>query len=97
VQLSALQKRIIELSSKLVATDDPNQFKQLASELRMALHEHVSHLRISINDTKKHIVLAATGRFPGDENGNKVVPISTAGRRASSHTEPVAMPKSGTD
>jgi hypothetical protein len=68
VQLSALQKRIIELSSKLVATDDAYQFKQLASELRMALHEHVNRLRIRTNDTKKHIAMAAAGRF--HDNGS---------------------------
>jgi hypothetical protein len=64
---SALQKRIIELSSKLVATDDANQFKQLAAELKLALREHTSSLRLTINDTRKHIAMAAAGKLPDEE------------------------------
>jgi hypothetical protein len=71
VPLSALQKRIIELSSRLVATDDVNQFKQLASELRKALHEHVTNLRLKINDAKKNIALVAAGRPPDDQDSSQ--------------------------
>ncbi len=71
--LSALQKRIIELSSRLVATDDLHQFKQLASELRKALHEHVTHLRLSIDDTKKQIAMAAASKPSTTKTATRVV------------------------
>ena len=51
-----LQKRILELSSSLVATDDADEFRQLASELRNALREHATKLRAIIGETKVNIV-----------------------------------------
>jgi hypothetical protein len=65
---SALQKRIIELSSRLVATDDANQFEYLAAELKQALHEHATYLQVSIDNTRKHIVMAAATKSSGDKS-----------------------------
>jgi hypothetical protein len=74
VPLSALQRRIIELSSRLVCTDDVNQFKELASELRRALHEHIMVLRHKIDDTKNNISLIAAAQFASDQNQEQGAP-----------------------
>jgi hypothetical protein len=59
--LSRLQERIAELSSKAVATDNIEEFAQVASELRMALQEQISNLRGMVEDAKKSI-----RRIPSD-------------------------------
>ena len=53
--LSRLQERIADLSAKVVATDNIDEFTQLASELRMALREQIVQLRDMVDDAKKSI------------------------------------------
>jgi hypothetical protein len=63
VALSPVEKRIIDLSSKIVSTDDPEEFNRIASELKSALHEHAEALRRMIYVAKQRLgapMVAAT-------------------------------------
>jgi len=53
--LSPLQKRIIELSLKVVSTDDVREFNRIASELKSALREHAESLGPVVDETKKRL------------------------------------------
>jgi hypothetical protein len=53
--LSPLQKRIIELSSQIISTEDLTEFKRISSELKPALREHAQHLRSMVEETKKRL------------------------------------------
>jgi hypothetical protein len=53
--LSRLQERIAQLSSSAVATDDIEEFRQIACELKAALREQINHLRGMVDDAKKTI------------------------------------------
>lgn len=53
--LSPLQKRIIELSSQVLSTDDVTEFRRISSELKAALREHAQHLRKMVDETKKRL------------------------------------------
>jgi hypothetical protein len=53
VPLSRLQERIAELSSSVVATDDIEEFQQIAAELKAALRDQINHLRGMVDDAKK--------------------------------------------
>jgi hypothetical protein len=55
VPSTQLQRRIPELSSSLVATENADEFTRLASELREALREHAAKLRAIIGETRTHI------------------------------------------
>jgi DNA topoisomerase VI subunit B len=53
--LSPLQKRILELSSQILSTDDVAEFKRISAELKAALREHAQHLRSMVEETKKRL------------------------------------------
>lgn len=53
--LSPLQKRIIELSSKVVSTDDMEEFNRFAFELKAALRAHAESLRSVVDETKHRL------------------------------------------
>jgi hypothetical protein len=55
VTLSPLQKRIVELSSKVIAAEDPADFAVAAEELRSALREQIAILRGMVHETKQNI------------------------------------------
>jgi hypothetical protein len=55
VPASHLQKRIIDLSSRIVSTNDLEEFNQIASELKSALHEHTESLRRRVDETRKRL------------------------------------------
>jgi sensor histidine kinase regulating citrate/malate metabolism len=55
MRLSPLQKRIIDLSSKIVSTEDADEFERIASELKMALREHAENLRRVVHETKARL------------------------------------------
>jgi hypothetical protein len=56
--LSPLQKRIIELSSTIVSTEDLKEFDRVASELKLALREHAESLRKVVDETKNRLTKA---------------------------------------
>ena len=56
--LSPLQKRIIELSSKIVSTEDLKEFDRVASQLKLALREHAESLRKVVDETKNRLAKA---------------------------------------
>jgi hypothetical protein len=56
VPLSQLQKRIIELSLKIVAIDDFEEFNRTASELKSALREHAESLRSAIEEARNRLM-----------------------------------------
>jgi len=56
---SPVQKRIIELSSSLVSTQDAEEFDRIASELKSVLHEHAANLRKMVSETE---ILLKTNR-----------------------------------
>jgi hypothetical protein len=66
VPLSRLQERIAQLSSSVVATDDIEEFQQIASELKTALREQINHLRGMVDDAKKTIC-----RVPAESGAEK--------------------------
>ena len=73
--LSPVQKRIIDLSSKIVSTDDPEEFNLIASELKSALHEHAEALRRMVYVTKKRLSaqnVAATSESPTKQVNEEV-------------------------
>jgi len=45
MRLSHQQKRISELCSKVIATNDPTEFAQAVAELRVALRAQLDHLK----------------------------------------------------
>ncbi len=47
-----LQKRILELSSKLVSTENGDDFERIASELKAVLHQHAEDLKKMTDETK---------------------------------------------
>jgi hypothetical protein len=55
VPLTRLQKRILELSSRIVSIDDLPEFQRVASELKAALREHAEQLRSMVDETKKRL------------------------------------------
>jgi ABC-type transporter Mla subunit MlaD len=55
VTLSLLQKRIINLSSRIISTDDLEEFDRIASELKSALREHADTLRRTVQETKNRL------------------------------------------
>jgi phosphomevalonate kinase len=57
VPFSELQKRIIDLSSRIVSIDDLEEFNRVASELKSALREHAESLRRTIEETKKRLMV----------------------------------------
>jgi uncharacterized coiled-coil protein SlyX len=69
VSLSPLQKRIIDLSSRIISTDDIEEFNRIASELKAALSEHAEALRRMVQATKKR--LCARSVLVGSENESK--------------------------
>jgi BMFP domain-containing protein YqiC len=48
--------RIIDLSSRVVSTDDLDEFNRIASELRAALREHAQNLRREVEEAKKRLM-----------------------------------------
>ncbi len=50
---SPLQKRIHELSARVIETDNYEEFQRVASELRNALREQVDYLRAMVDEAKK--------------------------------------------
>lgn len=62
--LSPLQKRIIELSSRIVSTDDLEEFNRIAFELKLALREHAENLKRVVDETKKRL---AGGKYCGEK------------------------------
>lgn len=69
--LSPLQKRIIELSSAILATNDVDEFNRMATELKSALHTHIEGLRDMISKAKEQLATndlpSATSDFPKPE------------------------------
>lgn len=53
--LTPLQKRIVELSSKIVSTDNMEEFDRIASELKAALREHAESLRHAVDETRNRL------------------------------------------
>ena len=49
------QKRVSELSSRVVAANDPAEFAQAVSELRGALRAQLTHLRELVYEAKQTI------------------------------------------
>lgn len=49
------QERIAELCSKVIQTNDLHEFQQLASELRIALKEHMANLQTMVDQAKSTI------------------------------------------
>lgn len=67
--LSPLQKRIVELSSKILSAD-LEEFNRTASELKAALREHVESLRKVVDETKQRLIKsAAAAQGPGGPSG----------------------------
>ena len=60
--LSKLQRRIIELSSRIVSTDDHEEFNRIVAELKAALREHAESLRRLVDQRKKHLTTSPTVR-----------------------------------
>jgi|HubBroStandDraft_2_1064218.scaffolds.fasta_scaffold04343_3 hypothetical protein len=71
VSSTELQKRILELSSSLVATDNADEFRQLASELRKALRDHSAKLRAIIGETRKNIAQKSGALAPHNRTSNR--------------------------
>jgi ABC-type transporter Mla subunit MlaD len=69
VTLSSLQKRILDLSSKILSADDSAEFNRIASELKSALREHNQALRAMVEETKKRLVSESNERPPGKKKG----------------------------
>jgi hypothetical protein len=61
VPLSPLQKRIRDLSARIVSTQDVDEFHEAASELKAALREHAESLRKVVDETRKRLSKAAQG------------------------------------
>jgi hypothetical protein len=55
VPLSHLQKRIIDLSTRVVSTDDLEEFNRIASALKSALREHSENLRKMVDQRRKRL------------------------------------------
>jgi hypothetical protein len=49
-----MQKRILDLSTKVIATNDVEEFRNLAAELRKAIRQHVEHLRSLVGEARHH-------------------------------------------
>jgi hypothetical protein len=55
MRLSHRQKRISELCSKVIATNDPTEFGQAVTELRVALRAQLDHIKELVYDAKQTI------------------------------------------
>jgi hypothetical protein len=55
MRLSDQQKKISELCSKVIATNDPTEFAQAVVELRVALHAQLNHLKELIYNAQQTI------------------------------------------
>ena len=53
--LSPLQKKILELSAKVIETDDPAEFARLTHDLRQALQEQIAVLRALVGEARRNI------------------------------------------
>jgi len=57
------QKRVSELCSRVVATNDPAEFAQAVSELRAALRAQLAHLRELVDEAKQTIAQLPPASF----------------------------------
>jgi len=88
VPVTPLQKRISELCTSVVMTDDLEQFTQLALELRLALREQVEVLRSMVDEAKETIA-----RLPA-ESGRELIPERVKERRKPGRESvPVGTPR----
>jgi hypothetical protein len=55
VSLSPLQNKILELSAKVIETQDPAEFARVAHDLREALHEQIAVLRGLVGEARRNI------------------------------------------
>ena len=55
MRLSHQQKRISELCSKVIATNDPTEFGEAVTELRVALRAQLDHIKELVYDAKQTI------------------------------------------
>jgi hypothetical protein len=83
VALSALQKRIVDLSFKVTSTDDLDEFYQIASELKLALHEHAEALKRMVHTTRKRFAVRSVA-----VTSKTATNISTS--KEDGHAEPLA-------
>ncbi|HUO15299.1 MAG TPA: hypothetical protein VMX38_09960 [Verrucomicrobiae bacterium] len=61
MSLSCLQKRIIELSGRIVSTDDLEEFNRIASELKAALREHSDSLSKMVDERRRRLIANRAG------------------------------------
>jgi hypothetical protein len=55
VSLSPLQNKILELSAKVIETEDPAEFARLTHDLRQALQEQMAVLRSLVGEARRNI------------------------------------------
>lgn len=85
---SPLHKRITYLSTKAVATKEPEELEKVIPDLRVALHEQANRLRYMVDDAKENIShLASQSRL----ERRKVERRKTERRQKKRENEPSSM------